>query len=186
MVNCQAELVRIGADVVRHLIEVIVRLTWHLRESGAVDQGSAVSARFAVATTEAVAAATLRRAVLTGRASPTARPVDVEPAPAVLHGMLEFASGEEGPEDEALEHLLSRDTTDTARFGLRGVGLRPPAVAAHSVRTGERVPAAEVVAVGSLTDVATRLDAGGTEDSGPIGSAAELALELSYGRTCSR
>jgi magnesium chelatase subunit I len=52
------------------------------------------------------------------------------------------------------------------------------------VRTGERVPAIEVVAalpaVEALTEVATRLDAGGTEDPGPMASAAELALELLF------
>ena len=52
------------------------------------------------------------------------------------------------------------------------------------VRTGERVPAVEVVAalpaVESLTEVAKRLDAAGTEDPGPMASAAELALELLY------
>jgi magnesium chelatase subunit I len=104
----------------------------------------------------------------------------------VLRGKLEFASGEEGREAEHPEHLLRRATADTARRQLRGLDLNPlaEAVSADPVRTGERVPAVEVVAalpaVAVLTDVATRLDAGGTEDPGPMASAAELALELLF------
>ncbi|WP_214365097.1 ATP-binding protein [Pseudonocardia sp. H11422] len=186
LVEQEAELARIGADVPRHLIEVIARFARHLRDSSAVEQSSGVSARFALAAAETVAAAALRRAALTGEACPTARPVDLESVPAVLRGKLEFASGEEGREDELLEHLLRRAVADTARFRLRGVDLGPlaDAVAAHPVRTGERVPAAEVVAalpdVETLTEVARRLDAAGTEDPGPMASAAELALELLF------
>jgi magnesium chelatase subunit I len=46
------------------------------------------------------------------------------------------------------------------------------------------VPAVEVVAalpaVDALTEIAKKLDAGGTEDPGPMASAAELALELLF------
>ena len=174
------------ADVPRHLVEVIARFTRSLRESSAVDQGSGVSARFAVAAAETVAAAALRRAAITGEERPVARPIDLESVPSVLRGKLEFASGEEGREMEHLEHLLRRATADTARARLRGIDLNPlaEAVAQAPVRTGERVPAVEVVAalpaVESLTEVAKRLDAAGTEDPGPMASAAELALELLY------
>jgi magnesium chelatase subunit I len=106
--------------------------------------------------------------------------------PSVLRGKLEFAAGEEGREDEILEHLLRRATADTARRALRGVDLTPlaEAVTATPVRTGDLVPAAAVVAslppVATVTDVATRLGAAGTEDPGPMASAAELALELLF------
>jgi magnesium chelatase subunit I len=176
----------LAAEVPRHLIEVIARFTRHLRESSAVDQGSGVSARFAVAAAETVAAAALRRAALTGEARAYARPVDLEAVPAVLRGKIEFESGEEGREEEILEHLLRRAVADTARFALRGVDLSELAdeVATRPVRTGERVPAAEVVAklptVDSLTEVARRLGAEGTEDPGPMASAAELALEYLF------
>ena len=63
LVDQEAELV---ADVPRHLLEIIARFTRCLRESTAIDQGSGVSARFAVAAAETVAAAALRRAALTG------------------------------------------------------------------------------------------------------------------------
>jgi len=179
------------ADVPAHLVEVVARFTRSLRESSAIDQGSGVSARFAVAAAETVAAAALRRAAITGEPRPTARPIDLESVPDVLRGKLEFASGEEGRESEHLAHLLRRATADTARARLRGLDLAPlaEAVAAAPVRTGERVPAAEVVAAlgragrragGVLTEVAKRLDAAGTEDPGPMASAGELALELLF------
>jgi magnesium chelatase subunit I len=183
LVEQEAELV---AEVPRHLIEVIARFTRHLRESSAIDQSSGVSARFAVAAAETVAAAALRRAALTGESRAYARPVDLESVPVVLRGKLEFASGEEGREEEVLEHLLRRATADTARFALRGVDLAELAeqVSASPVRTGERVPAAEVVAalpsVPALTEVAKRLGASGTEDPGPMASAAELACEYLF------
>ncbi|GAA2538489.1 ATP-binding protein [Pseudonocardia hydrocarbonoxydans] len=183
LVEQEAHLV---ADVPRHLLEIIARFTRALRESSAVDQGSGVSARFSVAAAETVAAAALRRAAITGESPAVARPVDLESVPTVLRGKLEFASGEEGREIEHMEHLLRRATADTARARLRGIDLNPlaEAVAAAPVRTGERVSAAEVVAalppVDALTEIAKRLDAGGTEDPGRMASAAELACELLF------
>jgi magnesium chelatase subunit I len=182
LVEQEAELV---AEVPQHLIEVLARFTRALRESSAVDQSSGVSARFAVAAAETVAAAALRRAAITGEDRAVARPVDLDSVPAVLRGKLEFASGEEGRESEHMVHLLRRATADTARFRLRGIDLTPlaEAVAGRPVRTGERVPAMEVVAalpgIGTLSEVASRLDAG-SEDPGRMASAAELALELLY------
>ena len=181
LVDQEAELV---AEVPSHLREVVARFTRSLRESSAIDQGSGVSARFAVA------AAALRRAALTGEPRAVARPIDLESVPDVLRGKLEFASGEEGRESEHLEHLLRTATAATARARLRGLDLTPlaEAVAKSPVRTGERVPAAEVVAAlpagravdAVLTEVAKRLDAAGTEEPGPMASAAELALELLF------
>ncbi|BBG02116.1 magnesium chelatase subunit I [Pseudonocardia autotrophica] len=176
----------LSAEVPRHLIEVVARFTRLLRDSSAIDQSSGVSARFAVAAAETVAAAALRRAALVGEERAHARPVDLESVPAVLRGKLEFAAGEEGREDDVLEHLLRRATSDTARFALRGVDLDELAVevSTRPVRTGERVPARDVVAalpqVGALTEIAAKLGASGTEDPGPMASAAELALEYLF------
>jgi magnesium chelatase subunit I len=183
LVEQEADLV---AEVPRHLVEVLARFTRALRESSAVDQSSGVSARFTVAAAETVGAAALRRSAITGEGRAVARPVDLDAVPAVLRGKLEFASGEEGREQEHMVHLLRRATADTARARLRGIDLTPlaEAVAGHPVRTGERVPALQVVAalpaVGILTEVAARLDAGGSEDPGRMASAAEMALELLY------
>jgi magnesium chelatase subunit I len=187
LVDQEATLV---AEVPRHLREVVARFTRALRESSAIDQGSGVSARFAVAAAETVAAAALRRSAITGESRAVARPIDLESVPDVLRGKLEFASGEEGREAEHLVHLLRRSTADTARARLRGIDLTPlaDAVSRSPVRTGERVPAADVVAAlprgraveAVLTDVAKRLDAAGREEPGPMASAAELALELLF------
>jgi magnesium chelatase subunit I len=176
----------LSAQVPAHLLEIIARFTRLLRESTAIDQGSGVSARFAVAAAETVAAAALRRSAITGEKLATARPIDLESTLPVLRGKLEFVTGQEGREDEILEHLLRRATADTARKALRGIDLTPlvDAVTAHPLRTGDRVTAAQVVAglprVEVLAAIGQRLGAAGTEDPGPMASAAELALELLF------
>src|SRR3954464_1895907 len=52
----------VSAALPDHLIEVVARFARHVRESPAVDQRSGVSARFAVAAAETVAASAVRRA----------------------------------------------------------------------------------------------------------------------------
>ena len=67
------------ADVPDHLVEILARFTRALRESSAVDQRSGVSARFAIAGAETVAAAALHRATTPGRGArrrPRRRPRD--------------------------------------------------------------------------------------------------------------
>ncbi|MGQ0482770.1 MAG: ATP-binding protein [Pseudonocardia sp.] len=185
-VDLIAQEAHLVAEVPRHLLEVLARFSRQLRESTAIDQRSGVSARFAIAAAEVVAAAALRRSALTGEDAPVARPVDLDAVPDVLRGKLEFESGEEGREQEILAHLLRKATAETARARLGGLDLNPlaEAVAQHPVRTGERVPAAVVVEalprVPVLTEVARRLGAEGTEAPGPMASAAELALELLF------
>ena len=184
LINQEAQLV---AEVGDYLIEVVARFVRHLRESASIDQRSGVSARFAIAAAETVAAAALRRAALTGEADAVARPVDLEAVPSVLRGKLEFESGEEGREHEILDHLLRRSVADTARGKLAGLNLRSLAEAVtdgHPVATGERVPAAEVLAalpeLPVLHEVAIRLGAAPDGPPGPIAAAVELALELLY------
>src|SRR3954468_9249445 len=63
------------APVPMFLLEILARFTRALRESGSVDQSSGVSARFAVAAAETVAAAALRRTAITGESRAVARPV---------------------------------------------------------------------------------------------------------------
>ncbi len=94
------------ADVPDHLIEILARFTRALRESSAVDQRSGVSARFAIAGAETIAAAALHRATAQGEPEAVARVVDLETAVDVLGGKVEFESGEEGRELEVLDHLL--------------------------------------------------------------------------------
>jgi magnesium chelatase subunit I len=193
LVAQEAKLDAIGAEVGEPLLEVLARFSRYLRASAAIDQRSGVSARFAVAAAETVAAAAVRRSALTGEEPAVARPVDLETVPSVLRGKLEFESGYDDPsgerdqQGEVLTHLLRRAIADTARARLRGLNLTPLAEAVssgHRVVTGERVPAAQVLAalpeLPVLHEVATRLGAGTDGPPGPIAAAVELALESLY------
>jgi len=180
----EAQLVAVVDD---HLIEVLARFVRMLRESPAIDQRSGVSARFAIAGAEVLGAAALRRAALTGEQPAVARAVDLQTVPAVLRGKLEFEAGEEGRESEHLSHLLRRSVADTARARLGRLDLTPLAKAVgdgHPVMTGERVPAAEVLAalpeLPVLHEVAKRLGVASTDPPGRIAAAVELALESLY------
>ncbi|MFC5287953.1 ATP-binding protein [Actinokineospora guangxiensis] len=184
LVRQEAELV---AEVGDPLLEALGRFVRALRESSAVDQRSGVSARFAVAAAETVAAAALRRSAITGEEPPVARPVDLGAVPAVLRGKLEFEAGEEGRESEHLTHLLRRAVAETARDRLAGLDLGPLADAVadgNLVATGERVPAAEVLGalpeLPVLHEVAARVGVAATDPPGRIAAAVELALEYLY------
>ncbi|NIH80548.1 ATP-binding protein [Amycolatopsis viridis] len=190
-VAAEVDVVRQEADLVAEvgepLLEVLARFVRNLRESTVVDQRSGVSARFAVAAAETVAAAALRRAALTGEHPAVARPVDLEAVPAVLRGKIEFEPGEEGRETEHLVHLLRRAVAETARERFGGLNLRPlvEAVAdGHLVATGERVPGADVLAalpeLPVLHEVAARAGVSATDEPGRIAAAVELALESLY------
>ncbi|MGN6414279.1 sigma 54-interacting transcriptional regulator [Flexivirga sp.] len=175
------------AGVPAYLIEILARFTRALRESSAVDQRSGVSARFAIAAAETVAAAALHRATVQGEREAVARVIDLETAVDVLAGKVEFESGHEGREEAILEHLLRTATAETARSRLRGIdlGLLVRALE-HGARvtTGEQVSAAEVLGglpvlgESDLYDrIAERLDA---TTPGARAGAVELALEGLY------
>ncbi|MCP2257576.1 magnesium chelatase subunit I [Streptoalloteichus tenebrarius] len=175
------------AEVGDPLLEVLARFVRHLREAPSVDQRSGVSARFAIAAAETVAASAMRRAALTGERPAIARPVDLEAVPAVLRGKLEFEAGEEGGENELLTHLLRRSLADTAAAHLSGVNLRPlvDVVAdGHPVATGERVTSRELLMalpeLPVLHEVARRLGVSPGDPPGRIAAAVELALETLY------
>ena len=190
-ISAEVDLVRqeahLVAEVGDHLLEVIARFVRHLRESSSIDQRSGVSARFAVAAAETVAASALRRSALIGEHPPIARPIDLESVPEVLRGKLEFEAGEEGREHEVLVHLLRRAVADTARSTFAGVDLRPLAELVsdgHPVATGERVHPGDLLAalpeLPVLHDVAQRVGASPKDPAGRIASAVELALESLY------
>ena len=184
LVRQEAQLV---AEVGDQLLEVVARFVRNLRDSTAVDQRSGVSARFAVAAAETVAASALRRSALTGERPAVARPIDLEAVPDVLLGKLEFEAGEEGRELEHLVHLLRRAVAETAQATLAGLDLGPLVDAVgdgHMVTTGERVPGADLLAalpeLPVLHEVAARLGVGPSDSPGSIASAVELALEWLY------
>src|SRR4051794_25964561 len=103
------------AEVPEHLLEVVARLTRLLRESPSVDQRSGVSARFAIAASEGVAASALRRGARVGEADPVARTCDVPTVLPTLLGKVEFEMGEEGRETEVVAPLLRVATAETFR-----------------------------------------------------------------------
>ena len=178
---------RLVATVPEPLVEIVARFTRALRASPAVDQRSGVSARFAIAATETVAAAALHRATARGEADAVARVVDLDAALDVLRGKVEFESGEEGREGEVLGHLLRTATAETVRHHLGGIDLALLVGAIEDgalVTTGERVTARELLdalpVLGESTlydDICERV---GARSEGERASAVELALEGLY------
>jgi len=172
------------ATVPGAIVEILARFTRGLRESSAIDQRSGVSARFAIAGAETVAAAALHRATAQGEPEAVARVVDVETAVDVLRGKVEFETGEEGREREILAHLLRVATAETCREHFRGIDFGPLVTALDGgilVTTGAQVTARAfldalpVLGESELyDDVAQRFDASTT---GERASAVELALE---------
>ena len=171
------------AEVPAYLLQIIARFARYLRESHSVDQRSGVSARFAIAAAETVAASARHRGALLGEDEPVARVVDLGTVIDVLRGKLEFESGEEGREQAILEHLLRRATADTAQRALGGIDVGPlvTAVEDATVTTGEQVSANDVLAalpaLPVIDAIATRL---GARTEGERAAALELALEALY------
>jgi magnesium chelatase subunit I len=172
--------------VPRHLIEVIARFTRLVRDSPAVDSRSGVSARFAIAGTETVAAGALRRAALAGEDEPIARVCDLPAVVPTLMGKVEFEVSEEGREQEVLEHLLRRATAETYRHALGGAdlsGLLDKFDAGDSVESGELVSAGELLRrigpVNGLAKLVERLGMTG-ESPGQAAAALEFVLEGLY------
>ncbi|MBI4900676.1 MAG: magnesium chelatase [Actinobacteria bacterium] len=176
---------KLVADLPEPLVEILARFTRQLRSSPAVNQRSGVSARFAIAGAETIAAAARHRATLRGEDEAVARVVDLESAVDVLGGKIEFESGEEGRERDILDHLLRMATAETVRELYRGIDLGPLVDALDgsiTVTTGEQVTAQEFVDTlprlnGTYDAVADRF---GATSEGERASAIELALEGLY------
>ena len=111
-----------GTPPVTHQ-EVLARFARAVRESPAVDARTGVSARFAIAAAETVAASALRRSGLLDEPEAVARIGDAASVTSTLRGKVEFESGEEGREVEVLSHLLRTATADTFRTRLAGLDL---------------------------------------------------------------
>jgi magnesium chelatase subunit I len=197
----ELELIKQEANLVAavpdHVLEVLARFARAVRESPSVDSRSGVSARFAIAAAETVAAAALRRAgLLSGTRTVDGQPVnpvDIEPVARIgdtvsvvstLRGKVEFESGEEGREIEILAHLLRTATAETFRARLAGLDLSGfTALVADGavIETGELVSATELLRqVGTVPGLAKALDRLGLGDAPTPGEAAagiEFVLE---------
>jgi magnesium chelatase subunit I len=181
-----------GAPVIpQHLLEVVARFARAVRDAPQVDQRSGVSARFAIAAVETVAASAVRRAAITGEAVAVARVADLPCVIPASRGKVEFDDADEGREVDVLEHLLRRAIADTYRSRLAGLDLRPLQEKFDSgltVSSGDTVSAEllleQVGAVPGLSQLLERLEPDGLgEGPGAVGIAAaaiEFALEGLY------
>jgi len=172
------------ATVPDHVVEVLARFARAVRESPAVDARSGVSARFAIAATETVAAAALRRAGLVGEDEPVARIGDAVSVTSTLRGKVEFESGEEGREVEILSHLLRTATADAFRARLAGLDLSSFVNLVGEgtiIETGDLVPAEDLLRqvgpVPGLAKVLDRLDLGDAPTRGEAAAGVEFVLE---------
>ncbi|MDP9796580.1 magnesium chelatase subunit I [Catenuloplanes nepalensis] len=174
----------LAAEVPDHVLEIVARFARAVRESPSVDQRSGVSARFAIAAAETVAAGALRRAGLRGEAQPVARVADTTSIVSTLRGKVEFESGEEGRAIEILAHLLRTAVADTFRAKLSGLdlsGFTDLAADGTIIESGDMVSADELLnQVGTVPGLAKVLDRLGLGDAPTRGEAAagvELVLE---------
>jgi len=178
-----AAVARFAAPVLPdHLVEVVARFTRLVRESPAVDTRSGVSARFAIAAAETVAASAVRRAALTGEDVAVARVADLPSVIPTVRGKVEFEASEEGRELEVLAHLLRRATADTFRSRLAGSdlsGLQARFDQGESVETGELIPAAELLRrIGPVPGLAKVLERLGIDEGAETPGLAAAALEF--------
>ncbi|HEY7009518.1 MAG TPA: sigma 54-interacting transcriptional regulator, partial [Jatrophihabitantaceae bacterium] len=171
-----------------HLLEVVGRFARNVRDAPQVDQRSGVSARFAIAAVETVAASAVRRAALTGEPVAVARIADLPAVIPASRGKVEFDDSDEGREFDVLEHLLRRAVVETYRSRLAGLDLRPlqdKFDQGLTVETGEAVSAESLLAqlgpVPVLAALLERLEADEIgEGPAAVGIAAavlEFALE---------
>ncbi|ADB73696.1 hypothetical protein Gobs01_04538 [Geodermatophilus obscurus DSM 43160] len=178
--------------VPEHLVEIVARFTRLVRDSNHVDQRSGVSARFAIAGLETVAASAVRRAAVAGETRPVARVVDLPSIVPASRGKVEFADSGADPDDEreteVLEHLLRQATAQTFRArcaGLDLTGLQEHFTGGETVESGELVPAAALLGqlgtIPRLAELLGRLGVPEGEQSAEQAAAAvEFALEGLY------
>jgi magnesium chelatase subunit I len=176
-----------GAILPDHLVQVLARFTRLVRASPAIDSRSGVSARFAIAAAEAVAASAVRRAAISGEDQPVARICDLPATITTLRGKVEFEVSEEGREQEVLDHLLRRATAETFRATLGNAdlsGLLTRFAEGGAVETGDLLAAPDLLRrigeVPGLAKVMERLHMDGGESFGEAAAALEFAMEGLY------
>jgi len=174
-----------------HLLEVVGRFARAVRDAPQVDQRSGVSARFAIAAVETVAASAVRRAAVVHEPAAVARICDLPAIVPASRGKVEFDDADEGREFEVLDHLLRRAVVETFRSRLAGLDLRPLQErfdGGHTVTTGDGVSAEELLSqvgpVPVLSALLDRLEADGVGEGpaavGVAASVVEFALEGLY------
>jgi magnesium chelatase subunit I len=174
-----------------HLLDVVGRFARAVRDAPQVDQRSGVSARFAIAGVETIAASAVRRAALSGESAAVARVADLPSIVPASLGKVEFDDADEGREFEVLEHLLRRAIAETSRARLAGLDLRPLQEKFDGgllVESGDTVSSdrllSQIGSVPGLSELLDRLEPDGVgEGPAAVGVAAavvEFALEGLY------
>jgi magnesium chelatase subunit I len=174
-----------------HLLEVVARFARAVRDAPQIDQRSGVSARFAIAGVETVAASAVRRAAQVHEDAAVARVCDLPAIVPASRGKVEFDDADEGREFEVLEHLLRRAVVETYRSRLAGLDLRPLQERFDeglTVTTGDAVGASDLLAqlgpVPVLSGLLDRLEPDGFGEGpaavGVAASVVEFALEGLY------
>jgi magnesium chelatase subunit I len=174
--------------VPQHILEIVARFARGVRDAPQVDQRSGVSARFAIAAVETVAASAVRRAAINGEPVAVARVADLPSVIPASRGKVEFDDADEGREFEVLEHLLRRAIAETYRSRLAGLDLRPLQAKFDeglTVSSGDTVSGAELLEqVGTVPGLSTlleRLEPDGLGEGpaavGVAAAAVEFALE---------
>jgi magnesium chelatase subunit I len=174
-----------------HLLEVIARFTRAVREAPQVDQRSGVSARFAIAAVETLAASAVRRAAISGEPVAVARVSDLPTVIPASRGKVEFDDADEGREYEVLDHLLRRAIAETSRARLAGLDLRALQQKFDSgllVESGDAVSADRLLeqlgTIPGLSELLERLEPDSVHEGpatvGIAAAAVEFALEGLY------
>lgn len=174
-----------------HLLEVVGRFARAVRDAPQVDQRSGVSARFAIAAVETVAASAVRRAALVHEPAAVARICDLPTIIPASRGKVEFDDADEGREFEVLEHLLRRAVVETYRSRLAGLDLRPLQDRFDeglTITTGDTTGAQDLLEqlgpVPVLSNLLDRLEPDGVGEGpaavGVAASVVEFALEGLY------
>ncbi|MCW2522454.1 MAG: putative magnesium chelatase [Frankiales bacterium] len=181
-----------GAPLVpSHLLEVVARFARGVRDAPQVDQRSGVSARFAIAAVETVAASAVRRAAISGEVIAVARVVDLPAIIPASRGKVEFDDADSGREFEVLDHLLRRAIAETSRARLAGLDLRPLQAKFDGgllVQSGDTVSADELLeqlgTIPGLSELLERLEPDSVHEGpatvGIAAAAVEFALEGLY------
>ncbi|MGX7678104.1 sigma 54-interacting transcriptional regulator [Jatrophihabitans sp. DSM 45814] len=174
-----------------HLLEVVARFARAVREAPQVDQRSGVSARFAIAAVETMAASAVRRAAITGEAVAVSRVSDLPSIVPASRGKVEFDDADSGREFEVLEHLLRRAVAETSRARLAGLDLRPLQAKFDEgllVQSGDTVSADALLeqlgTIPGLSELLERLEPDSVHEGpatvGIAAAAVEFALEGLY------
>ncbi|MEV0157526.1 sigma 54-interacting transcriptional regulator [Micromonospora sp. NPDC050686] len=183
LIRQEADLV---AEVPEHVLEVLARFARAVRESPSVDPRSGVSARFAIAAAETVAAAALRRAGLLAAPAAGSTPVPAGSGEVLSGGPYTTGSVNKGPLLSAAEAPVARvgdavSVTSTLRGKVEfesGEEGRETEILAHLLRTATAETFRARLAGLDLSGFTTLVAEGGVIETGELVPSAELLRQV--------